>query len=369
MTPSIQQQSNYTPSTDDVDVRAVDDDGRMYRITAPISSDQTARDGVSFSREKLEAFRSQINEDETPIPLMVDHGKSDLGGDAQYSVLGRVGTVEEATLERDGEATLLRAEMAVADPDALATEGDPGEIGAALRYLKYQAETMGLSFSVGWNEDSGRTNNAELLEVSTVAIPSDVTSSTAGAEPSEAVVRGLESLPNEPTGRASEHPNWGLTAIEETPPTDAERVTDALDELDHAREFRAPDPDLSTYGRRGGSTPEVLDAIEELCDALGYGSREVDVADRLDELRKDEFHPRRKRENALDLLDAIEDSVGDLNGARIRNGVRVYALGQSRSEVTARLTDAVDTVRDALTEDDTDDTPEGWGFPAPGGDA
>jgi hypothetical protein len=312
--------TRHDPAPDAVTVRDIEDGGRLYRLTAPISSTATARDGQAFSRDRLATFRDQINAESQPVPLMVDHGKSEVGGEARYSVLGRVGTVESAELEADGDTTLLRAEMAVADPDALAEEGDAGEIEAALRYLKYQAETMGLSFSVGWDEESGRTSGPELLEVSAVAVPSDVTSSTAAAEPSEAAVRGFNALPT----REPEWPpeNWGFrnSPAFEPEPTDADRATDALDRIADYIERNARDAE--TRRLRDLNKHPIRATVEELRRQFGHDRRTVDVADRLDALRDTDRESMRQREDALSRLRDIDAHRDECRGGSVHRDAR-----------------------------------------------
>jgi len=312
--------TRHDPAPDAVAVRDIEDDGRLYRLTAPISSTATARDGQAFSRDRLATFRDQINAESQPVPLMVDHGKSEVGGEARYSVLGRVGTVESAELEADGDTTLLRAEMAVADPDALADEGDAGEIEAALRYLKYQAETMGLSFSVGWNEESGRTSGPELLEVSAVAVPSDVTSSTAAAEPSEAAVRGFNALPT----REPEWPpqDWGFrdSPAFDTEPTDADRATAALDRI--AEYIERNGRDAETRRRRGLDKHPIRATVEELRRQWGHDRRTVDVGDRLDTLRGSDRESTQQREDALARLRDIDAHRDECQGGSVHHDAR-----------------------------------------------
>jgi hypothetical protein len=313
--------TRHDPAPDAVAVRDIEDDGRLYRLTAPISSTATARDGQAFSRDRLATFRDQINAESQPVPLMVDHGKSEVGGEARYSVLGRVGTVESAELEADGDTTLLRAEMAVADPDALADEGDAGEIEAALRYLKYQAETMGLSFSVGWNEESGRTSGPELLEVSAVAVPSDVTSSTAAAEPSEAAVRGFNALPRQERG-TTRPDDWGFRGSEAfgTEPTDADRATDALDRI--AEYIERNGRDAETRRRRGLDKHPIRATVEELRRQFGHDRSTVDVADRLDALRGTDRKNARERKDALARLRDIDAHRDECQGGSVHRDTR-----------------------------------------------
>ncbi|WP_217630211.1 hypothetical protein, partial [Halorientalis regularis] len=336
------------------------DGDRLYRLEAPISSDAQARDGQAFSRDRLATFRDQINGDDQPVPLMVDHGKSDIGGDARYSVLGRVGTVDSADLEADGDTTLLRAEMSVADPDALAEEGDAGEIEAALRYLKYQAETMGLSFSVGWDEESERTGGPSLLEVSAVALPSDVAASTAGVEPTEAATRGFEALPKRERNSWPHNmpDDWGLRGFEPDEPTDVERAEEALDRLQHVREFHDQD----------GGTPPALATVDELLRLLGYSVTTASVEERLGELRRDGYQAEREREDVLGRLDTIDECAQKLAQPQREyqhavGSVTTYPFGRSGAESRDRIEDAVATLREVVTGDDGHEI-DGWGMAA-----
>lgn len=365
----MRRDTAYNPDPDDVAVRDLQDDGQLYTLTAPISSDQMARDGMTFSREKLKAFRDQINGDGQPVPLMVDHGKSDLGGGARYSVLGRVGTVDSAELTRDGGATLLEAEMSVADPDALADEGDAGEIEAALRYLKYQAEAMGLSFSVGWDEDSDRTEGPSLLEVSCVAIPSDVAASTAGVKPSEAATRGFESLPARAGGEWPHNmpDDWGMRGHEPPEPTDVERAADALAQLEHVREFHTQDPMSPGWNRSG--TPAPLEAIDSVRDQLGDDDPGVDLEERIDAFDDDGYNPGQVPDELASALDEVEETAEELAqpSVKLTSSKRYvqYPFGRSRSDSRDRIRDAVNTLREVVLEDDGDDTSAGgWGMAA-----
>jgi len=346
--------TRHDPAPDAVAVRDIEDDGRLYRLTAPISSTVKARDGQSFSRDRLATFRDQINAESQPVPLMVDHGKSEVGGEARYSVLGRVGTVESAELEADGDTTLLRAEMAVADPDALADEGDAGEIEAALRYLKYQAETMGLSFSVGWNEESGRTSGPELLEVSAVAVPSDVTSSTAAAEPSEAAVRGFDSLPRQKRGITTAE-DWGFRGYDHEP-TDADQAADALDRIADYVEYHKRN--VEARGWRDLDKHPITATVEELRRQWGHDRRTVEVGDRLDALRGTDRESTQQREDVLARLRDIEQHR-DEGRARVRRRPRSDWGDEPIKE-------AVETLRDLLVNAPTPHAGRGFaGFDAP----
>lgn len=367
--------TTYEPNASAVNVRDAEERDGLFVVEMPISSDTVARDNVSFSTDRLEGFRAQIN-GEGPatagVPLMLDHGKSELGGGstARYSQLGRLGSVENAELTRDDGATLLTADLMIADPDTLAEEeGDTGEIEAALRWIRYQASLGMLSASVGWSEDLGDRagdvpGDADLLEVSLTALPSDSSATqptaTASADPPEAAVRGFEALPSRDT---SPPDNWGLRGYEPPEPTDAERATEALEALEHLREFHTQDPETPAHKRRDETPPE-LETIDDVLRAFGYSSSTATVEERLAVFEGDDRRSTHRREEALAHLDTVDEKARKLAqpevGVPTKYGQSVtHAFGRSVDESRERITDAVETLRGLLTEDEEI---AGWGM-------
>jgi hypothetical protein len=177
-----QHRSHFEASGDAVDVRAGEDDGDgLFRVRMPVSSTAEARDGDSFTRDRLRGFRDQI--DAGDIGVFLDHGRNESTG-SRYSALGKVGYWDSPEVaDRDAGADLV-ADAVLMDPAEL--DASVGDVREALATLKAQAELgVPLASSVGWSEDTGdrdEPGGADLLEISIVGIPSDPRTTTASAE-------------------------------------------------------------------------------------------------------------------------------------------------------------------------------------------
>ena len=364
--PAETNETTYSPDSDAVRVReALGEREGYFTVTLPISSDRTARDQDRFSQERLRGFATQINSDRT-IPVFLSHGRGPLT-EERYGATGKIGRVRNADIDTRDGTTLLMADLEIADPDDLAEEGDTGDVEEALRWVRQQFR-LGLgAVSVGWNEDTGNRDvpgDAELLECSVVGLASDTEAQQASAEPTEAAVRGFEALPdgdriswphNMPEG-------WGFRRHEHDAPTDAERAEEALEALQHVREFHTQDDDRPPHMRRD-NTPPALQTVDAVREAFGGQGTEAALA----ELWEGRSYRRDRRDILLDRLADLEDAVGKLSRPRSRavRGAAVveYALGTSRDECAGRITEAIDTLRDALTEDEET---AGWGLAAVG---
>lgn len=299
MTTTTIRQTTYDPDADAIDIRdAVGERGGFFAVSLPVSSDSRARDGEAFDTDRLRGFAEQINSDRT-IPVFLSHGRGPLA-DERYGAVGKIGRVTDAALETRDGATLLTADLEIADPDDLAEAGDTGDVEATLRWVRQQFR-LGLgAVSVGWQEEIGDREvpgDAELLEVSVVGIESDTEAQQAGAEPSAAAVRGFEALPTpSPTDQERDPLGWTET-------TDADRAQDALDTLAAYYEDR--------QGRDRGAPhlPEapaaVADPVADLLQQFGHGKRSVTTRERLATLRGEGREAREQREDALDRLEAI----------------------------------------------------------------
>lgn len=358
--------TTYDPNADAVDVReAVGERDGFFTVSLPVSSNARARDGDAFDVDRLRGFEQQINSDRT-VPVFLSHGRSELSED-RYGALGKIGRVTNAGVETRDGATLLTADLEIADPDDLADEGDTGDVEAALRWIRQQFR-LGLgAVSVGWDEDTaGRDvpGDAELLEVSIVGIESDTQAQQAAAEPSEAAVRGFEALPTDDQQRDTDPLNRKLWSSD--PPTDEERVTEALDILGHVREHHTQDDDDVPPWNRRDDAPPVLSTLAELARQFGHDRDTVKIADRLDDLAGDDHQAERQREAILARLDTVEEHTRQLASGSSHyehpiGRVRQFPFGRSATESRERIADAVETLRDVLTEDEKFD---GWGMAA-----
>jgi hypothetical protein len=360
-TASMTRHTTYDPDADAVSVRdtASAGDG-FFSAELPISSDTVARDQAEFSEQRLRGFKTQINASERTIPVFLSHGRSDLSED-RYGATGKIGRVSDASLEtRDGD-TLLTATLEIADPDDLAEEGDTGDIEATLRWVRQQLR-LGLgATSVGWDEEPGDRDipgDAELYEVSLVGLASDSAAQQTASRPTEAAVRGFQDLPSRQR-RPSTPEGWGMRALEDKQPADEERAEEALDALEHLREHHTQDDDVPHYKRRD-ETPPVLATIDELRRLWGHDRDTVTVEERLEELAEDE----RQREDVLARLDTIDEYAKKLaqpvTSGDYQRTVHVYPFGRSGAESVERIEEAVETLRDLLTEDP--DIPPMGGF-------
>lgn len=359
------QHTTYNPDVDAVAVRdAVAGGEGFFTVTLPVSSDQRARDGDAFDVDRLRGFEQQINSDRT-VPVFLSHGRGPLT-EERYGALGKIGRVTNADLETRDGATVLMSDLEIADPDDLAEEGDTGDVEAALRWVRSQFQ-LGLgAVSVGWKEDiAGRDvpGDAELLEVSIVGIESDTEAQQAGAEPTKAAVRGFEALPSKTEGTRPD--NWGLRAHDPDPPTDTESVADALDTLQHVREFHRQGDDVPPWQRRE-KTPPTLATIDQILEHFGHGKRGVDLSERIEELAGDTPRGNRQREDILARLETVEDHTPKLASPSTHfehgaGAVRQYPFGRSGKATRERINDAVEAIEDALTDEET---VEGWGMAA-----
>jgi hypothetical protein len=360
--------TRHDPDPDRIDVRETVNEGSDAFLTVrmPVASTETARDNQAFSRERLAGWRSQI--EDRQVSLFVDHGKNEMTG-SRYSALGKIGVLDAPELnDRDDGETDLEADLKIADPDALAEAGDTGDIEAALRYIAQQARLGLLTASVGWSEDAGDRevpgDGSEILEVSLVGIPSDTAAEqqASATPPTEAATRGLEDLPSKEETRRPD--DWGMQFWDGDDPTDAERVGDALDALQHVREFHAQDDDVPLWKRRDETPPE-LDAIDDVREEFDRDRDDADLEATVEKLQGDSYHGERRRENVLDALDTIDGSKRKLatpqrDTDRAGAVVTVYPFGRSRGESTDRIAEAVEAIRDVLTEDD--DHTDLWGL-------
>jgi hypothetical protein len=177
-----QHRSRHDADPDRVEVRAGEDGDGLFRVRMPVSSTTEARDGDTFTRDRLAGFRDQIEAGD--VGVFLDHGRNVETG-SRYSALGKVGYWDSPELaERDGVTDLV-ADAVLADPAEMGS--DVGDIREMLAWLKTQAEVgIPLSSSVGWDESTGDRDvpgGADLLEISIVGIPSDPRTTTASAEP------------------------------------------------------------------------------------------------------------------------------------------------------------------------------------------
>lgn len=352
MSPAETRTTTYSPDTGTVTVRDVETDGEFYRVRVPISSTATARDGQAFSRERLEGFREQIQRRQ--VPVFIDHGKNDSTGN-RYSALGKLGFLDEPELVTREGATELDADLAILDPDDLASDGDVGPVTEALRYVRRQAEAGMLTTSVGWDEDVGDRDipgDAELLELSVVGLPADPRAGQASSDVPQAVRSGVEALPDRSEPTAS----TGADRWQEQPPSEAERAADTLKRLHSYREKNTPGPDAPPW-RRGDEHP-MSATLAELCRLFGADGGDPDVDDvreRLETLRGTTAEAQRQRTDVLARLSTVRD-----HREQHPRG------GQRRSSRVDRGTDpvveAVDDLRELLTESEQAGRSEPFGF-------
>ena len=343
------QHTSYDPDAAEITVR---EDGRdiptrdgFMTVTLPISSDRRARDGEAFSADRLRGFRQQID-GERMVPVFLQHGRSELSED-RYGALGKIGRVANADLETRDGTTRLVADLQIADPDDLAEDGDTGDVEAALRWVKRQAELGLITASVGWSEETaGRDvpGDAELLEVSLVGIESDPAAQQASAEPSAAATRGFSQIQQTTTTRAE---NRGLRGLDphEADHSPAARVREALEALATVREFHRDES--------RDETPAPLEAIDQLQARLG--TDEDAVGERLVELTESTRGRRDPSRHVREHLETVADAAGRLAGpdaVKGRGMVAVYhPIGHSRADSRDEITEAVATIRAALDED------------------
>jgi hypothetical protein len=141
-------------------------------------------------------------------------------------------------------------------------------------------------------------------------------------------------------------------------PTDAERAADALAALDHLAEFHRPG--ARTF--RDHTTPDAVETIDAVRDTFDGEDTEAVLAD----LWEGRSFRRDRREIVLERLADLADAVDSLSKPRSRYAhavgmERQYPFGRSRGESAARITDAIETLRDVLTEDEEI---EGYGMRA-----
>lgn len=353
--------TRHDPDPDRIDVRETVNEGddAFLTVRMPVASTETARDQQAFSRDRLAGWRGQI--ENRQVPVFVDHGKNDDLGNARYSALGKIGRLAGPDLnDRDDGETDLESDLKIADPDALAEAGDTGDIEAALRYIAQQARLGLLTASVGWSEEAGDRDvpgdGSEILEASLVGIPSDTAAEqqASATPPTEAATRGLEDLPSKRETRRSD--DWGFRGHDPDPPTDTERVADALEALQHVREFHTQDDDVPPWKRRDETPPE-LDAIDDVREEFDHDRADADLEAIVEKLQGDSYHGERRREDVLDALDTIDGSKRKLatpqrHADNAGPVVSVYPFGRSRGESTERLAEAIEAIRDVLTEDD-----------------
>jgi hypothetical protein len=254
-----------------------------------------------------------------------------------------------------GDDTLLIAEAAILDPAELDIDGDIGEIRNALHLIKARVQAgIPLSASIGWSETGPDPSDVDVLEVSLVGIGADE-NATQSAELPESARSALDALPSRDT---SPPDDWGFRGFEPDEPTDVERAEEALDRLEHVREFHEQD----------GGTPPALATVDELLRLLGYSVTTASVEERLGELRRDGYQAEREREDVLGRLDTIDECAQKLAQPQREyqhaiGSVTTYPFGRSGAESRDRIEDAVATLREVVTGDDGHEI-DGWGMAA-----
>jgi ElaB/YqjD/DUF883 family membrane-anchored ribosome-binding protein len=145
-------------------------------------------------------------------------------------------------------------------------------------------------------------------------------------------------------------------------PTDTERAREALDELEHLREFHTREDPAPHQWRDG--TPAILETLDELLRLWGHTVKAASVEERLADLRDDDsYRSRQEREDVLGRLDAVADAAEDLAAPVGVGSVVRYPFGRSRRGSRDRIEEAVHTLRDVLGEVE-EERIEGWGLRA-----
>lgn len=347
--------TQFTAARDQIEVREDGDGDAMYRIRLPVSSTGSVRnDGdPAFDEARLEAFAEQIRNGAGAggaIAVHLDHGKAGLGN-SRYSALGKIGRWESPTVEREGDLSLLYADAAIVDPDALDLEGPIGDVENALRWLKTQAEVgVPISASVGWSESGGRDlpGDVDLQEISLVGIGADPNATTAAAP--EPVTRGFDTIAENTDEQPPSAPAGFRAAFEDDDVVERMKVKSALEDL---REFceltrdRRSDRDKTPKERRARWRDSPLHhAVDDLLEEFDHGRRSSNVGQRLEGLSPDveTRDAEQGRERVHDLLDTIESEFEDYK-RRVR-ARRVRAPGSG-----PKVEQATSTIRRALEPD------------------
>jgi hypothetical protein len=209
MTPQneLQHRAYHQPDPDRVTVRDSDDEDSdgVFTVRMPIASTGEVRNEGDdpLSRDELAGMAQQI-EDRT-VGVFLDHGTNRDISASRYGATGKVGEWVNADVVDAGDNSLLEADARFMDPETLSDA--TGSVREALSTLKAQVERgFSLSSSIGWREDDTYPGGNDLMEASVVGIGADprTTSESAGAAMARAVVMGPDGDQRHLSGQQAE---------------------------------------------------------------------------------------------------------------------------------------------------------------------
>jgi hypothetical protein len=393
----VQHRQTFEARPGDAEVRQPEGEDGLFRVRLPVTSTAEARDGVAFDRDRVEGFREQI--DDGDVGVFLDHGRNYDVAESRYSALGKIGYWDDPEIrERNGEAELW-PEAVIADPDRM--DDDVGDIRAILAWLKRQAELgIPIATSVGWAEDTGDRDlpgEADLLEISIVGIPSDpATTTTASSDPAalaravsaasegfdaETFVRelrqaeGIDTV-HEPTYDEAANPDdvaWDGLDLE-----DFEAVTDDPSPQDPVvynkflhSETGFPPAEDAEFDSLGFEVVDVdgtllLQALEDALDALPAGDLTDEEREAMQELIVElaaaEFPDAGLGEQTSDhtMTEDTTESGEDPDDTNESDDVPdAEAFRSEMLEMQRQQTETLDTLAEAIRQDDEEDEDDG----------